>query len=615
MASKKRTKKKISVLFSRSKICEFFTGISSFLFGKAESSITGKIMSSYDENSFEKGLLNRGISKLHLGKRVFRPIKRNVSKIISRSFLLNKLREYLKGFLFTKCNVYGLMSVTLGIGFLLVAILKVYAGKMPQLSFVDTFISVLLCLISLPLLFSSATLSEALCSSENASRLLFDWLGCKTVSLTKNDGIKGHTRSALPIALLLCIVSWGIRPITLLFGLTLFILGLVVFHTPESGVVLFLLFVPFLNWRKAAAVIVFIAMCFLFKYIRGKRTIRFDPLSVSAAMFGVFVLLSYCMTEYKAGSKLATVQCLCALGAFFLFINLIKSKKWIKRCITSLSLSCIAVSLYGIAGYLVQLFDVAYFTRVFLRFTHVLRLSYFGQLEHLVQYILVILPFSSVVLQDSTKKERAASFVAFVTGVVCLGFSGDIKALLCLLAAVLVFLMFYSKKSLAFALVLTGVSAVIVPAFLTLLYDTSSITNGVGSHITDRINGVVLQLKQDSLYFCGTGLGTFEKYLSEKFGDGLYLAAEVGIVGFIMLCLTLFFCIQKNTTMYSKNCGRDGKILSMAPIISLFSLLLYSGNTSVFSDYRISFMFWICIGFASNVSVTERALINITEEE
>jgi hypothetical protein len=67
--------------------------------------------------------------------------------------------------------------------------------------------------------------------------------------------------------------------------------------------------------------------------------------------------------------------------------------------------------------------------------------------------------------------------------------------------------------------------------------------------------------------------------------------------------------------MYSKNCGRDGKILSMAPIISLFSLLIYSGNTSVFSDYRISFMFWICIGFASNVSVTERALINITEEE
>ncbi|MBR5314271.1 MAG: hypothetical protein IKU45_02530, partial [Clostridia bacterium] len=595
--------------------CGFFMGISSFLFGKAESSMTGKIMSSNNENAYEKGLLHRGTSKLDLGKRVFRPFKRTVSKQISQSFLLNWLSGYLKGFLFTKCNVYGLMSITVGIGFLLVGILKVYSGKMPNLSFVDTFISLLLCLISIPLLLSSSKLSDAIYSSKNVSVLIFNWLGCRTVSFTDNSQVKGHTRSALPIALLLCIVSWWLRPISMLFALAIFIFGLIVFHTPESGVVLFLFLLPFLYWQYAAYVIIFTGICFLLKYIRGKRTVKFEPLSVCAAMFGVFVLFSYLVTEYKIESELATLQSLCALCAFFIFINLIKSKKWIKRCVNSLVLSCIAVSLYGIAGYLIRFFNLAYLTEVFSKLTYGFGISYFGQLEHLVQYILVVLPFVSIVLQDSTKRERALSFIAFVSGIVCLGLTGNEGALICLIISALAFLVGYSKKSLAFALVLICISLFTVPHLLTHSYDFSNAANSVTTYITDRIGGIASQLKEGMLYFCGTGLGTYEEYLSEKIGNGIGLAVEVGVIGFLMLCLTMFFCLQKNTTMYSKGCGKDGRLLSLAPMISLLSLLLYSGNASVFSDYRINFMFWICIGFAACVSITERRMINIIEEE
>lgn len=614
MASKK-TKKKMSVMFSRSKICGFFTGIASFLFNKAESSMVGKLMSSYDEKSFEKGLLNRGIGKLDLGKRVFRPLKRTASKYISQSFLLNRISSYLRGFLFTKCNVYGLMSVTAGIGFLLVGILKVYAGKMSQLSFVDTFLSVLFCLLSVPLLLSSSTLSEALCASENASRFIFDWLGCRTVSLTDDDGIKGHTRSALPIALLLCVISWWIRPVSLLFGLFIFVLGLIVFHTPESGVVLFLFCLPFLYWERAAAVIIYTAICFFFKYIRGKRTVRFDPLSVSALAFGVFVLLSCFMSEYRAESKLITLQCMYALCAFFVFINLIKSKKWIKRCVTSLSLSCLALSFYGIAGYAVQYFDIAYAKELFLRFTQVLNLSYFSEMTHLIQYLISILPFVAVMRNDSSKKAKAVSFVAFVAGVFCLALTKDVRALICMIVALLVFLVFYSKRSLAFSLVVMTVSAIILTHTVTKMQGAFGVANSAFSRLTDFIGDTVLQLKQASLYFCGTGLGTFENHLSEKFGEGIALAAEIGVFGSIMLCLTLFFCLQKNATMYLKGCSREGRLLSMAPMISLLSVLLYNGNASMFSDYRVGFMFWICVGFASNISTTERKPINIIEEE
>ena len=599
----------MSVLFSRSKICGFFSRIASALFGKAETSIIGKIFSSYNDKVFERGLLGRLTQRLDLGKRVFRPVKRTVSKHVSQSLLLKNINDYLKGFLFTKLNVYGLISVTVGIGFLLVEILKFYSGAIQQLSFLDTFISILLCMISVPLLFSSSTVSEAVSASKNTSRLLFEWLGCKSTLFENKDEIKGHTRTALPLALVLCLASWWIRPLLLLMGIIVFIAAITVFYSPETGVVLFVFFLPFLYFEKAAIFVIYVAICFFFKYIRGKRTVKFDPLSVSALMFAILVLFSYITTDYRHLSREATVQFLFAIGAFFVFINLIKSKKWIRRCISSIVGACLLVSLYGVTGYLVQYFDVPYFEGVFRSFTDNIGISFFGEKSYLSHYLILLMPFVLFVGEYETKSEKAIRTLAFFGGSVCLFLAGNISSLLCLIAAVLLFFMIYSKKSLAFMLFGLCMIPILIVGVPSSIVDKGEILKAISEVVSVNVENVTEQLKVFPSVFCGTGLGTFDSYPTSRTGLLYKFAAEVGLVGLFMFVIMLFFVLQKNVTVYSKGCSKNGKVISLTAISSITALLL-DGRADVFADYRVCFMFWICIGIASCVSVTERNMTN-----
>ena len=157
MSNKKTRKKTISALFARSKIVEFFVAIAAFLYGKAECSIAGKVLTSYNANYGEDSFVCRLFGRFDLGKVVFRPLKRNVSKLVSRSFLLEKINDYLKGWLITKLSVYGLFSITAGVGFVLIQLLKVYGLQTGSLSFLDMFISLLLVLLSIPLIISHSS--------------------------------------------------------------------------------------------------------------------------------------------------------------------------------------------------------------------------------------------------------------------------------------------------------------------------------------------------------------------------------------------------------------------------------------------------------------------------
>ena len=106
MATKKKKGTMMGRLFANSKICGLFVRLASFLSDKAESGITGKVFSSYDDDSFEKGIFLGVTKKLDLGKVFFRPIKRFVSRLFSNSVLINAANGFLQCMLYTKLNVY-----------------------------------------------------------------------------------------------------------------------------------------------------------------------------------------------------------------------------------------------------------------------------------------------------------------------------------------------------------------------------------------------------------------------------------------------------------------------------------------------------------------------------
>ena len=355
MTVKKSSKKRISALFARSRILAFFVAVASFFRSKAECSLTGKLFTSYNENAVEDSFFCRLFGRLQPGKRVIRPFKRTVSKLTSQSFILSKVKAYLRGWLYTKLNVYGLFFITSGVTFLLIQMLKVYVLKIGEISLLDLVTSLLMVLVSLVLMFSSSTLNAALVKSNAAKKVLFEWLGCKEEIFESKNEEQGHSRTALPIGLALGVASWWIRPVELAVLLVVFVFALAVLHIPENGIVGIVFLLPLISFEKVSFLVYYTFLCFILKYVRGKRTVRFDPIS--------FAVLSFVLVSWFAG-RLDRGQTVGFL-AFFLAVNLIKSKKWIGRCTGALTASFILTVLYGIARYVSAVLNFGYFNHLF----------------------------------------------------------------------------------------------------------------------------------------------------------------------------------------------------------------------------------------------------------
>lgn len=566
MAVKKSSKKKISALFARSRILAFFVAVSSFFRSKAECSLVGKLFTSYNENAVEDSFFCRLFGRLQPGMRVIRPFKRTVSKLTSQSVIISKVKLYLKGWLYTKLNVYGLLFITASVIFLLVQMLKVYVLKIGELSFLDLVTSLLMGMVALILMFSSAPLNVALCKSNAAKKVLFDWLGCKEEIFESKHEETGHSRTALPIGLALGIASWWLRPVELTVMLIVFVFALTVLYIPENGILGIMFLLPFVAFEKLSVLVCYTALCFILKYVRGKRTVRFDPLSFAVLSFALIV---------RFADKLDRGQ-LIGFVAFFLAVNLIKSKKWISRCTEAITASFLLTVLYGIARYVSAAFHFGYFDRLFKCEYNSDMVSFFGSSAVFAGYILLTLPLS-VIRND--KRKWFGAFISFAGGISCLLLTGEYKALPGFVAGCVLFLVMYNCKSMA----ALGIMLCVVP------------------FVYVNLNRFIGQV-----------------FAERSISDRLAVLVKTGVLQnndpyelFVVLALFVIFflCLQKSVTVFSKGCSDNGKLIalgSLSGIVGLAVMMSVGQNTG---DSRVNLMFWLVTALCACVGGTERGAV------
>ena len=606
MATKKKKGTMMGRLFANSKICGLFVRLASFLSDKAESGITGKVFSSYDEDSFEKGIFHGVTKKLDLGKVFFRPIKRFVSRLFSNSVLINAANGFLQGMLYTKLNVYGLVFITSGIGFLLSNILKLYIHRLERLSFVDTALSAILVLLALPLLFSSSTLNKAVYTSKSVSSFVFGWLGCRRETYEKDAIYHGHSKTALPFALLLCVVSWWVRPVYIVFGIILTVCALVALYSPESAILMLITVLPFLSFERLCYIIAYTAVCFVLKYVRGKRTVKFDPLATAVLGFCIIILFNYYTSNVGALAKAATMQTICGICLFFLVINLIKSKKWINRCVCSVCIAAFFAAVYGLFVYVAGRFEIDYMRMILQNGTLRSFTSYFSDTVHLSQYLMICLLFILASFKKDGGANRGLTFCSFVLCTVCFILTGDYRSFICIILGMLLVMTLYSKKSLAF----TIFGLCLMPFAAATVYPYIRERLALSIKVSDILSlegGESLSARQFiSHIFSGKGIGSCDGIYGGSLGLVHRLAAEIGLVGLILFIFILFFVLQKNTTLYSHGCSKQGRLVSLTAIAAAYSLVYRGVDVNIFADHRVGLMFWFCIALASCVSVTER---------
>ena len=563
MALKQKKNKRWSTLFAGSRILSFFVAVATSLYNKAACSISGKILTSYDEHASENSFIYRLFGRLDTGRRVFRPVKRTVSKLVSQSIILEKTNAYLKGWLYTRLNVYGLIAITVGIGQTLIQLLKHYGLGIENISFSDMFVSLLLIVLSIPLMFSQTQLNEAVCRSKGASALMFGWLGCKKYVFEEN-GTLSHSKTALPIGVLICVLSWWLRPLVILGLFFVLVLALTVLYIPETGIVCLVLFVPFLRQDILSMLIVYNCICFLLKYIRGKRTLKFDPLATSVLALAILCipLSGFAVTGYLG------------VCTFFLVINLIKSRVWIGRCVTSLVYASFLTGLYGIVSYLAVELEIDYLIYLLNAEGFYGMSSFFSSPAVFTCYIVMTLP-----LVAGAGRQRGKGWVAFLAILlsgVCLFITESQVGWMSLLIGMVLFMVIYSKKSLASI----GILLCALPfLFINLPY----------------------------VFFDRAYYGRLSEYVvHEIFGNIHGHVNVLTIICVMFFCCILFLCFQKNITLYSKGCSGIGKLTSLGAMTGLICFLLMGTTALKYADYKTALMFWIVLGISTCVSGSER---------
>ena len=611
MAKNKNRKKKLSVIFARSKIVGFFSGLASFFYNKANSSLSGKFFSEYDKTSPEKSNVKKIADKMDLGKRFFRPFKRVMSRLISQSVILNFLSKFTESFLHIGLNVYGLFFMTAGIGFFCVSALKIYVVKGLSLSFVNTFLSVLMFLLSIPLLLSKSSFTQAVCKSKAASFVIFDMLGGKRETYEKESEVEGDGRWALLLGILLSVLSWWSSPFSLMVSILLLILGITVLYTPETGMVLLLVVLPFLPSGVLNCFVVYITLCFFLKYIRGKRTFKLDSLGLAVLMYAIFSLVSF--SPLVSGDIIRPVyfSYLCLFFAFFLTINLIKSKEWVNRCLRALCLSCFAVVFYGIIRYVVSNVGYDYFVAVLNCGYDEEMISIFKSSKVFSNYLVLMFPVLVAGGSHSLKSVSIFSYLGIIGSGVCVFLINDYSAYLAIILGLVVFMVIYGKKTLALLFGGVCLSPFVYFNLPEKIVSKLSLSTEFLREFAGRITEAFESMGSNVFYLLfGSGIGTLDCFYrySETYGVFYKMLIEIGLVGVFLFFACVFLVFRKNTTLYSKGCSRDGKLISLGTFASVLSLLFVGINSNVFENQTIAIMFWIVFALSSCVGSTEKII-------
>ena len=611
MAKNKNRKKKLSVLFARSKIIGIFSGLASFFYNKANSSLTGKFFSEYEKTSPEKSNFKKIADKADLGKRFFRPVKRVMSRLISRSVILNYLSNFTESFLHIGLNVYGLFFMTAGIGFFCVSALKLYVVNGLRLSFVNTFLSLLMFLLSIPLLLSKANFTQAVCESKSASYVIFDLLGGKRETFEKESDALGDGRWALLLGILLSVLSWWSTPFSLMFTILLLVIGITVLYTPETGMVLLLIVLPFLPSNILNRYIVYITLCFFLKYIRGKRTFKLDSFGVGVLMYAVLSLVSFSPLVSGDIIRPAYFNYLCLFFAFFLMINLIKSKEWVNRCLSALCLSCFAVVFYGIFRYVVSNAGYDYFISVLKCGYDEEMISIFASPKVFSNYLVLMFPILIVGGCHSLKSTNTLSLFGIVGAGLCVFLINDYSAYLAIILGIVVFMVIYGKKTLALLFGGVCLSPFVYYNLSEEIVSKLSLSTEFLSEFTGRIAEAFESVGSNVFYLLfGSGVGTLDYFYRYAGTYGIFykMLIEIGLIGVFLFITCVFLVFRKNTTLYSKGCSKDGKLISLGAFASILSLLFVGINSNVFENQTVAMMFWIIFALSSCVGSTEKII-------
>ncbi len=584
----------------------------------------GYIFTAYTSEleAYEKGRFwhyFRGGSKT---RKIFRKIREYLSESFETSFILKLIRKKICGLAFLPLRIYGSFFLSFGIYTLLVYFIKTLLPVAGTADINNLLFGICICIFALPLYASRMTLARAVKCSRIMRTVFIDCFGYREEAFENKNQNTKSTRSGFSILLGLIagISTFVIDPIYIIVFIIAFIVLSLIIVTPEIGILLCLFGLPLFSFFENPAIFLAILVSvtffsYIIKFIRGKRIFKLELLDFAVLLFAVMIFFSGAITVGGQKSYYSALISCCLLCGYFLIVNLIRTEKWLHRCIVALIGSGTLVAWLGIFEYLLGFstndwLDTTYFYGIAGRAT-----SLFENPNYLATYLTVIFPFALYqMISCKTQKGRTLALISCAAIVVCNIFTWSRAAWLAMLICTLVFFFVFSRKTMRFvfaAIVASPFLPFIIPENVVLRF--TSIGDMADSSTLYRAYTWKGSMRMVKDYFWG-GIGYGPEAFSQLYplyayagietsphSHSLYLQILIGMGIAALVCFVIIaiFYFQKCFGYIKNPISRDSMMITNASLVSAAAFMIMGIFDYVWYNYRLFFLFWAVLAIGA----------------
>lgn len=514
---------------------------------------------------------------------------------------------------------YGLFGVAFY--FALPYVYPVWASDLEHL-----VLSALMTLLAIPMILTKKTLAETL-GRGALSRLLFVGL----LGLPEDRMEPEHRR--MPVitpyfAVFLSLIAAGgalfIHPLLIPAAMVgVGVLGLI-FTYPEAGVVLSTVLLPAVwldrNWLYPLCLLILLTwLSYGVKLLFLHRTMRFGLLDVTVLIFGGLILLSgFTGVTVTTDSVMRSVMLAICLSDYFLIVNLMTTRAYIRRLLLGVGISVVVVTLLdylriipvdGLSWLEGSRAGNAIIAGVEYSISRLSELW----VEHSELYLVVVFPWLYAYLCHTKRLLRRVAGLVFVALDLALVLMTDsVSALFCVIIVTVVFLLLLDHKGLSVGLIALP-AAVGGTLWVTYLFPVSDAVQTVLSrsrHFKEQLADSLWAMVWD--HPAGIGIGeeafraVYPAYAAPDLGavtdsGSLYfeLLLGYGWPGLILFGAVLFLFIQKGMTCLCHTAAAKDRAMILGGITSMLGVLIFGSVRSFITSPRVFFTLILVIALCS----------------
>ena len=560
----------LSRLFSLSIIFHLLDKLTCAVYNALMNGFFGKIFTAYssEQKAFENGFVKNyfvGPGKL---EKNFRKIRERLSKAFETSFLLGTLGDIMRCVLSSSLRLYGNFFLSFG----LYSILAYFTRELvPGLAAPDgsfLVVSAVAILASIPLLLSRESLAFAV-GHGRITRLIFaEAFGFKDedfdVPVKKQ---RGKANLSILLGMVFGLLTFVIHPIYVVMTIVFVAVVAVVIVTPEIGVISTIFLIPFCSLFEMPSLTLGIfvlvsAFGYLIKLVRGKRVFKIEILDLFVIFFAVVVFMSGIITAGGEASFWSAVMSCVLMVGFFLVVNLMRTEKWVNRCVSAIVGSSVIVAAIGVLQYVFGYaeagwLDTSYFSDIEGRVV-----SLFDNPNVLAAYLAMSFPLLLAKTSGAdTRRGKLLGLLSVITVVACAILTWSRAAWIAMIISVILMGLINSRKTFkglfVFALAIPALPFVLPDSVVKMFMSIGDLADSSSYYRVYTWRGTLRAIKD--YFFSGIGYGSsayaeiYPQYAyagieAAEHSHSLFLQIllGLGIFGLLVFMVVLFLFAQKN---------------------------------------------------------------------